>query len=281
MGRHVTFRNAPLVEMMVELRWTSEGSFASASNAPGTHIIITAGNPQEEFFSEFGRLIAKHGFCREERLVPVGVSFLPYQAVYRFKHKDDSVPVVFQIGLNMFTANAVPPYKSWTSFSRYVSDGIATLKLASQNKKIKVRLHTKLMRYIDIFSGDLLRSMTPDQFIRETFGFRLLIPDALQKRVPKDGVVKGQLLQVTALLDNNVELTITAAESAQRGGPAALLDWIATIKANDCIDDDVDTIMHNLDRAQNVIHEMFMEIVKPIEDVLDPQMADKGGNDNE
>ncbi len=234
---------------------------------------------KKTFFSEFGRLIAKHGFCRAERLVPVGVSVLSYQAVYRFKHKDDSVPVVFQIGPNIFTANAVPPYESWTSFSRYVGDGIAILDDASRNKKINVRLHTQLIRYIDMFSGNLLRGMSPDRFIRETIGFRIQIPEALQKRVPRNRTAKGQLLQVSALLHDNIELTITAAESMQHGNPVALLDWVAMVKSNGHFDDDV--IMHTLDRAQNVIHEMFMEIVSPITDVMDPHMTDEERNHNE
>ena len=120
----------------------------------------------------------EYRFCHEERLVPVSLSFSPYQAVYRFKYKDDSVPIVFQ------------------------------------------------------------------------------------KRVPRNRTAKGQLLQVSALLHDNIELSITAAKSMQHGNPVALLDWVAMVKSNGHFDDDV--IMHTLDRAQNVIHEMFMKIVTPI-----------------
>lgn len=279
MGAHLKFRRAPLAEMVVELRWASkwspQNSLISGTPAPPT-IMIAVGNSEERLFSEFGQHIAAYDFVISERLVPPGMPLLPYQPTYRFRRKDIALPVLFHIGPGIFSAHAIPPYKTWHEFSTVVWDGISALRdagasavqTADATDHAPIFPHTIMMRYIDVFSGDLLNGLSPSQFISKILGFRVEVPAAMQQY---SNSLRNRAVQVGITISSDIELVITAAESMRNGEPTVLMDWLATstsAPANEPFDPS--TVMDKLNRAHDSISTLFVDFTEPIRDLMEP-----------
>lgn len=112
----ITFRNAPLAEVVVELRWQPTQVGIIPFQTPGTPqpSVIVGTTELENFYADFANNIAKHGFVRSERLIPSGMPAIQGQAVLRFRSTlPDKTGVLYQVGPGMFSANAIPPYRSW------------------------------------------------------------------------------------------------------------------------------------------------------------------------
>lgn len=95
----VTFRNAPLVELIAELRWGD--TVPTQPNAP---LLIQGMGPDlDQFFMRFGGEVYQHGFQRAERLVPPGFPIFPFQPVFRY-HKDAAADnsMLFQVGSGLY-----------------------------------------------------------------------------------------------------------------------------------------------------------------------------------
>jgi hypothetical protein len=76
----VTFKNAPLVEMIAELRW---GETAQPVQQ-GLPIVMQGMTPEvDQFFMRLSGEVYQHGFRRAERLVPPGFPIFPFQPVFR------------------------------------------------------------------------------------------------------------------------------------------------------------------------------------------------------
>ncbi len=82
-----TFENAPLVEIIAELRWSPEKALNQVEIGHGTVVrTLKTTDPasvHEQFFSRFSDEISKSGFTRTERLLPAGFPAMPFQPVYR------------------------------------------------------------------------------------------------------------------------------------------------------------------------------------------------------
>src|ERR1700679_367307 len=114
----ISFRKAPLVEIVVDLRWRPVVQpVPTQPVGPQPTASAFLPTPQiENLIHRFGGEVYKRGFQRAERLVPSGLFVLPGQPLSRFK-KADVDNVLYQIGVGMFSANAVPPYRSWEQFT--------------------------------------------------------------------------------------------------------------------------------------------------------------------
>lgn len=112
------FRNPPLIEMIAELRWPTQGQSAVPVVLPG------ANGSAEAMFLQWIARMGGLGYEHVERLAPAGFP-LPLDApVLRVKPKT-GLPqnTLFQLGPQLFTANATPPYLSWQDFAPTAREG--------------------------------------------------------------------------------------------------------------------------------------------------------------
>lgn len=270
LGAHPRFGLAPLTEMVVEVRWAPQ---LAPQNAPSfgivaPQIMITLGNSVERLFEEFGQRVADYDFVVAERLIPLGVPLLPYQPTYRYRRRDASLPVLFHIGPGIFSAHAVPPYKTWHEFSRDVQDGLVALREANGSELPQISPHTLVMRYIDVFSDELLAGLSPDQFISQILGVRVEVPEIMHQHAD---FLESRAVQVGATIAGDIGLIITVAQSVRNGEPAVLMDWVATINCPPTDDRfDPNIIMDKLSQAHDGISNLFMGFTERIRDRMQP-----------
>jgi len=131
----VTYKNAPLVELVAELRWGPSAAALPANDQDQSRTVpFQFSSPKdEELYMQFAALISAEGYGRFERVAPPGIPSLPGQVACRFRPSDpEKQAPLFQLGIGLFTANALPPYQSWSTFSPVVKLGLERVFEAHQ-----------------------------------------------------------------------------------------------------------------------------------------------------
>ena len=258
-----SFQNAPLVEIVAELRWQIP-QLAAADQAGNTiqlPIVLADNNAMTALFHRTTAAVGKQGFDRLEQLVPPGspVPVLLPQMMYRYRRTDE-VPVLAQIGPGMFSVNALPPYKSWKEFHPHLEGGIEGLLEALADKPEL----TVSLRYIDAFRHDLTSNRDAKTFATEVLGFRLDLPTTLQARVI-EGAQARMSFQV-ALPVLGMSMTITVSDGQLGTDPVVLMN--TDVRIENVLPCDKQAILSGLDKAHDLIHGTFADMTKSIEDKL-------------
>jgi uncharacterized protein (TIGR04255 family) len=129
------------------------------------------------------------------------------------------------------------------------------------------------LRYINGFGQDLLEGRDINRFSNEVLGISLLIPDAITKHIPKGSIVKPQV-QFLAPLNGDSSLAFLLGEGLINQDRKVILD--ITITHHNPIPADLDQVMALFVSSRNTIHQMFLELIRPIYEKLDPV---EGSND--
>lgn len=265
-----SFPNAPLLELVVEVRWPSP-LIGRQPPTPSLRPPILVGDAFERFLEQFASAMAKHGFVRTERLVPNGMPVVPYLPVLRLRSDPDSpIPVLYQVGLGMFSANAVRPYKSWGHFRQFVVQGIEALIAARDGAEATIPFTPVVMRYIDGFREDYLQNRSPGQFLEEVLGFRIQVPHAVATKLRTEPPWRP-VLQLAAKSHNGLDVEIAAGEGLIEGIPSAIVDTMSSV--TEPVPPDVHEVMSALDTNWRLIHEMFLEWSQPVRDLMERESS--------
>jgi uncharacterized protein (TIGR04255 family) len=260
-----SFKNAPLVELIAELRWNDAASPALAPVAGGIRVQF-GGNNHETLYMRFGAELYQQGFQNAERLIPPGFPVVNSQPVYRFKSSDKKLPVLYQVGPGLFTANATPPYRHWAEFRPVVRSGVVALLGAREDAEQAAPFSALSLRYIDAFRPPLTRDLDVGRFLGEVLGINVVLPDAITKHLAKGASIKP-FLQVTVPMES-LSLAMTFAEGGVNGAPAIVMD--SNVTTVEPIGPDVDEVMAMFERAHDVIHDIFLSMTKGIENEMEP-----------
>ena len=260
----VTFKKAPLVEMIAELRWGEAQPVQP--NVPT--IMHGMGADLDQFFMSFGGEVYQHGFRRAERLVPPGFPVFPFQPVYRYRRESsDDTAVLFQVGSGLFSANAMPPYRSWKNVSPTVKTGVdSLLKVRLTGEKDKT-FSLLSLRYINAFGPELTEGRSIAPFMREILGFELGFPQVIVEQVDPGSSITPQI-QFKVPLVGGASLAFLVGEGAINNEPKIIVDM--TVTNTQPIFPDADAIMAAFTTARDVIHHVFLRLIKPIETLLQP-----------
>lgn len=268
---NITFAKAPLVELIVELRWIPQGISPPDPKELqlGAATFPFGGGKQEEFYGRFGSAIYKHGFDRSERLLPPGLALL-HQPVFRFRtEKDEGKSVLYQTGFGVCSIHAVPPYHSWSKFLPFVQIGVETLFASRMEAESKAPLTQVALRYIDFFGEELTQGRGAPSFLNEVFGISCTIPKSLSdvslSKEPKNLSTKI-VMQIEA-----GELSLSVGDGKFNNQSGILLDTQASSLSETPAT--LDAIMKVLSDEYGVIHKMFLELTKPIHELMQPQGA--------
>ena len=257
-----TFQNAPLVEIVVELRWQiPQLAAADQAGNPIKLPIVLADNAMMALFHRTTSAVGKHGFDRLEQLVPPDspVPVMLPQMMYRYRRTDE-VPVLAQIGPGMFSVNALPPYKSWKEFHPHLDGGIESLLEALTDKPEL----TVSLRYIDAFRHDLTSGRDAKAFATEILGFRLDLPPPLQARLTED--VQARMSFQVALPVSGMPMTITVSDGQLGTDSVVLMN--TDVHIENALQSDKQAILSALDRAHDLIHGTFVDMTQSIRDKL-------------
>lgn len=144
MTRDFLYENAPLIEVIAEVRW----EVVPVATAPEAAI-----DPNFEATSSAFIEKCKHrGFVLIERLVPpdMPLELVPRRPVYRIRKEKNEWPL-YQIGPGLFTCNIVPVYQGWPSFRDFLGAGIAELMDSFPMPAQYIKFSSLQLRYIDGF----------------------------------------------------------------------------------------------------------------------------------
>ena len=265
----LSFANAPLVEIIAELRWIppQEVPVLSQQQPIAFQISFFGGSKQDEFFMRLGAKLHQQGFPAVERLVPPGFVTLLYQPIYRYKQAVEPSPVLYQAGAGLFSANGIPPYRSWEEFAPFVQKGISALVDSRDPKEKESQFATVSLRYIDAFRDDLTRGKSGPAFMADVLGIDVKLPDILTG-FGRSGKAPQYALQLALPISDDTVLQLNVAEGQVHSNAAIILD--TSVSCNRGIFPEVAELMKVLHSAHEVIHGIFVKLTAPIRELMQP-----------
>ena len=166
----------------------------------------------------------------------------------------------------MFSANAVPPYRSWEQFTPDVVSGIEALLAAREESERDHSFGPVSLRYIDVFHSDLTGDKSVDEFLREVLKIKVELPEVILNLAPG---TSPRPFVVVNLLAPVGTLQMSAGEANIAGTMGIVLDTNLIVAGP--VDPRVDAVMEVLNDAHVVIREIFLEMTAPIRSLMDPE----------
>lgn len=254
-----TIQNAPLVELVAELRWTT-----GAAVQPGAEAQAAA--EMDRYMDTFAAAVAEGGYVRSERLVPVGALVAPHQFCYRMKRLDEaSTTSLFQVGPGVFSANGVPPYESWKEFTKVVEFGLERLLATRPSFEQSSPIASISLRYIDLFDARLAEGRSVEAFIREVLKLNVSLPPALTQHSP-GGVVPRPFLQFQIPMSGGVIMNFGVGEGVANGQQGIVMDMSVVTTVETAAS--VSAIMGALSTAHEAIDASFRALIEPIRHLM-------------
>lgn len=260
----MTFSNAPLLEVVAELRWGE----IPPPPVPGVPMLLPGRPDAETFFIRLGGELHQYGFNRVERVIPPGFPLLPFQPVYRYRSDTASESsIFFQAGPGLFVINAVPPYRSWDTVEPFVARGVRALLKARGGAEHDKQFEVANLRYINGFSASLTDGRDVGGLLSDVFGFGITYPEPILKHL-RAGTRIEPHLQLTVPLARGASLAITIAQGTINNEPRIIMD--SAVTGSEPVPADEQHVMSSFRNARNVIHDIFVGLTKPIHHLLQP-----------
>jgi uncharacterized protein (TIGR04255 family) len=259
----ISFKRAPVVELITELRWQPEGL---APQGPGA-FTFAVGGEVETYFMHFGGAVAKFGYTQAERIVPAGVPSLLHHVVWRFRKPGDG-STLLQVGPGIFSANALQPYRRWSEFRPVVEQGLdALLETRIQNERA-LPFSGVSLRYMNAFQGDLLAGQSPVEFIRQTLGLKVEPPPIIAKLIDPKLPVAINTNMLIPIANTSKVMSVTLADGQANNEPAAIFD--VTVSEKEPVPGTAQDVLGTLNKSRDIIHDCFLEMTKPINKLMQP-----------
>ena len=259
------FENAPIVELVAEVRWHTSGSQEITDAKLGSTFSIDSVNPSlENFLARFSAGAAKAGYVLSERIVPIGVPTMPGQPIYRYRSPDIG-GILVQAGWGVATINAVPPYKSWTDFSPRLKEVLEVLVAAREDDRSP--FYAASVRYINAFGADYLEGTTASEFARDVLGFGASLPQAIDDERKREEAPQFSL-QVAFPTTSGLRARMVVAEGIARDEQALIFD--ITLGTAEPVDAIVESTFTVLDNAHDVVHRMFEGLTSKVRPLMRP-----------
>lgn len=260
----MTFDKAPLVELIVELKWGHAALFQPHSI--GTFApqgFFSTGDPaqSEEFYSRFGNECFSNGLQRVERLIPPGFPTIPGQVACRYKAGDAPITNLLQVGPGVFTANGLPPYKSWNEFLPFFKSGYAALLKSRTASENTLPFSSVAIRYINAFGAEYLEAFNQSELLKQ-LGFDLRLPTPVSGEI-SDGANTQIVLNYTTNLKDGGKITLIVGSGQTPAGTAVVFDISITHEHVDA-----GSVEQCLSSAQAIIEKMFMESTAPLHHMM-------------
>lgn len=255
--------NAPVVEVIAELRWSPKALPGMAADSGPKIIPPPMAGPTNEFFGRFSERVRGLGYSAVTRLIPEPFPLLVHQPVLRFDGPEGGqAKSLYQIGPGLFSANAVPPYESWpSSFSRTVASGIDALLATRDPAERQAPFEGATLRYLDAFGQLLTGGRDSLSFSREVLGIQVDLPRALTQHL-QPGATWKPFLQFQLPVGPELLMSVSIGDGLVNGEPKVLMDWSLTCSAH--IKADVDAVMARFDDAHAIISKSWKEMMAPI-----------------
>lgn len=267
MSTNVTYEKAPLVELIVEVRWP-----VKTIPIPGGPLIVNDPSAVFDLWSQqLTWALHKEGFQALERLVPHDMPAMAHQPIYRYLKPEERFPIC-QFGHGIFTINAGPPnYESWESFRPTVLAGLKALANAKPGESDIDAFQSTSLRYIDSFSEELRNGLPNYLFMRNELGVTISMPQKLLGMAKDESAIAPTIaFKMPLENDDNATLTFQVAEGriGRSTDSATIMDMAYTVSGS--IPMDCKETIQVLDRGHNILHEWFDTLTENIADRMKP-----------
>jgi uncharacterized protein (TIGR04255 family) len=171
---HSFLPNAPLIEVVFELRWKLQGDLGTPAPFwidPGYPIL--AGN--------FTIAAEKYGFKIAKKMSQDTIMLPAHSIGMRFYRTEDRPFPLWQIGPGIFASNESAAY-TWPDFKKLTVDGVkAALSSYPKIKEFGIKpIHMEL-RYVDSFDSTFITHQDPLKFINENSSLKIDLPSFFKK----------------------------------------------------------------------------------------------------
>jgi uncharacterized protein (TIGR04255 family) len=260
------FLNAPLIEVIAELRWGTgqDGLFQQAGIGFPIQIPDAVAVANDQFYARFAEKLDDEGFRNSERLVPYGAPTMPGQPAVRFRRKAGQPPLL-QVGNGVFTANGLPPtYTHWGDFRPVLRMGVETL--LSTREASETGPFTLMVRYIDAFKSGFWEDGDAGRFVDEVLGFGSTLPGGLQEQLDTTRP-KSASHSLSLPLSDGSTIVINVGEGNAEGQPAVVLDVVT--RTEDVVPD-VGAIMDAFETNHRTIRDLFTSVTEKVRHLMEP-----------
>ena len=249
------FDNAPLVEVIAELRWQT----VPISTVPGGSVDPFFDSTLNALRAELSAL----GLQFEELVVPAEIpkELLTGKATNRFRSGPNQWPL-FQIGPGIFTANITPPYDGWTTFVPFLRNGLDKLFASYPASSQTMKLEAITLKYVDAFTAAHGRQDAWD-FLSEGLGFSIvppaeLIDDELVNGGPRDGILA---MSFNAAKPLGSTLNINISNGTKDNAPATIFQIGMTSNLGKSAPN-LDNVVSWFNDAHEVLSKSFRKILR-------------------
>ena len=168
------YTNAPLVEVIAEVRWKTIPLVAIPDGGIDPHFDV--------LLNEFRTKARENSYIFEEPLTPPEIprELLPGKVMYRFRTTQNRWPL-YQIGPGVFTVNIVPPYQGWSYFAPIIEQGISWLLSSYPSSSTVMTLDLLMLRYVNAFTAAHGRRNSRS-FLLDGLGHQVIPPETLLKK---------------------------------------------------------------------------------------------------
>lgn len=268
MSDSVTYDNAPLLELIVELRWEVD----IAEGPPRAPKFVSSKSPVfDKWNNRFSVALEDLGYQHLERLVPHDFPPAAHQPIFRFKKKSNIQFPLVQFGHGIFTINAGPPdYIDWKSFRPDVEACIAKL-LSSKPKDSEINNFLAVsIRYIDAFRDNLREGSSNYAFMKNDLQSSINLPKSVfDLAASEDDIQPTIALQFPIKKRENTLMNLQVAAGKVNDEPATIMEMSSitrnTIKA------ELANVLSILDESQLTLHETFEAMTNRIRGRMKPQ----------
>lgn len=259
------FKNAPLVEMIVEIRW----ALMSLQSLPQGGV-----DPFYDALKKgLAKKLAQQGYPLLEEIVPLEVprEFLGGQITTRYRKETDTWPL-YQLGPGVFTVNIADGYTGWSEFRKVIQLGIITL-LSSHPAVGTLEIQSLKLMAIDAFTSRHKFNSYYD-FSKKYLGLNLVLPDkyiAGYAQVNEVSVASETLIPLSRH-DIQGQARIEVREGRHNEERALLLNTSIESQRSLKGDEAEQEIINWFDSAHVVHSKMFKSILSPeLRAILEPE----------
>lgn len=262
------YDNAPLVEVIAEIRWALQNVMAPSGVSIDPHFVA--------FAEDFRAAAANQGFGFVERVVPdnVPLEFVPHNVVFRYRKRQNQWPCL-QIGPGVSTVNHVPPYDGWAEFEPHVSAMVDMLLSTYPVPNRYLNLTLIELRYIDGFRERHGMSK-PGPFIREHLQLHQSFPDQLLAICDGslDDVEPSGIYSFPVRIPKNSTGSIQVGMGQTQNEPAVIATFKLQRKEPSSIDLDRYSLSDWFNQAHGTLHTMFEALTSnQTKDLMGPKKA--------
>lgn len=256
---------APIVELIVEVHWNDPQMIeVQEGRLDPSRFWSNNRNVLDTLHIVFGSKVRSNGFTRVERVHPDDFPCIGRRVVHRYRNTQQNT--LYQIGPGIFSANASPPYQTWSEFLPTVEQGLVDFiaSIGEVYEDVDPTLDSICLRYIDAFNREHLANRSPLEFIREDLGFGLVLPNCLKGIAPGENEVSPRLELQFNIPGDKGTFALVIGQGTSDGKDAVIME--SSVKHAIAGKLELQIALDELNQSQEIAGDFFKGLISGIQE---------------